>query len=231
MSASTPSPPQPIPLLDLCTGFLMIGLLGFSGIAQSAQYVMVERRKWLSPKEFVELFGICAILPGGNILNASVMIGGDEEAFERAKPVLLAIGPKVTRIGGNGLACQMKIAVNLLLMVEIIGSGGLVVQQMVYVRTSDGTATRHVRRFRHHVDTYADERLVTPDGFAMRMPKTFTWSVQDDDGSELITIQGTTNGDFRYGLGAGYAGSYAYTGTFRGEPVTGTAYQEWIDRR
>lgn len=54
---------------------------------------------------------------------ASVMIGGDEAAFERAKPVLLAIGPKVTRIGGNGLACQMKIAVNLLLMVEIICFG------------------------------------------------------------------------------------------------------------
>ena len=55
--------------------------------------------------------------------NASVMIGGDEAAFERAKPVLLAIGPKVTRIGGNGLACQMKIAVNLLLMVEVIAFG------------------------------------------------------------------------------------------------------------
>jgi 3-hydroxyisobutyrate dehydrogenase-like beta-hydroxyacid dehydrogenase len=55
--------------------------------------------------------------------NASVMIGGDEAAFERAKPVLLAIGPKVTRIGSNGLACQMKIAVNLLLMVEIICFG------------------------------------------------------------------------------------------------------------
>ena len=55
--------------------------------------------------------------------NASVMIGGDEAAFERVKPVLLAIGPKVTRIGSNGLACQMKIAVNLLLMVEIIAFG------------------------------------------------------------------------------------------------------------
>lgn len=52
--------------------------------------------------------------------NASIMIGGDEAAFERVKPVLLAIGPKVTRIGGNGLACQMKIAINLLLMVEVI---------------------------------------------------------------------------------------------------------------
>jgi 3-hydroxyisobutyrate dehydrogenase-like beta-hydroxyacid dehydrogenase len=55
--------------------------------------------------------------------NASIMIGGDEAAYERAKPVLLAIGPKVTRIGGNGLACQMKIAVNLLLMVEVICFG------------------------------------------------------------------------------------------------------------
>jgi 3-hydroxyisobutyrate dehydrogenase-like beta-hydroxyacid dehydrogenase len=54
---------------------------------------------------------------------ASIMVGGDGEAFERAKPVLLAIGPKVTRIGGQGLACQMKIAVNLLLMVEVIAFG------------------------------------------------------------------------------------------------------------
>jgi len=54
---------------------------------------------------------------------ASIMIGGDADAFERVKPVLLAIGPKVTRIGGQGLACQMKIAVNLLLMVEVICFG------------------------------------------------------------------------------------------------------------
>jgi 3-hydroxyisobutyrate dehydrogenase-like beta-hydroxyacid dehydrogenase len=55
--------------------------------------------------------------------NASVMVGGDATAFERAKPVMLAIGPKVTHIGANGLACQMKIAVNLLLMVEVICFG------------------------------------------------------------------------------------------------------------
>jgi len=55
--------------------------------------------------------------------NASVMVGGDPDGFEKIKPVLLAIGPKVTRIGANGLACQMKIAVNLLLMVEVIAFG------------------------------------------------------------------------------------------------------------
>jgi 3-hydroxyisobutyrate dehydrogenase-like beta-hydroxyacid dehydrogenase len=55
--------------------------------------------------------------------NASVMVGGDKDAFEKIKPVLLAVGPKVTHIGANGLACQMKIAVNLLLLVEVIAFG------------------------------------------------------------------------------------------------------------
>jgi 3-hydroxyisobutyrate dehydrogenase-like beta-hydroxyacid dehydrogenase len=55
--------------------------------------------------------------------NASLMVGGNAAAFERVKPVLFAIGSKVTYIGGNGLACQMKIAVNLLLMVEVICFG------------------------------------------------------------------------------------------------------------
>ncbi len=55
--------------------------------------------------------------------NASVMIGGDEAAFERAKPVLLAIGPKGDAYRRQWFACQMKIAVNLLLMVEVICFG------------------------------------------------------------------------------------------------------------
>lgn len=55
--------------------------------------------------------------------NASLMIGGDEAVFERIKPVLLAIGPKVTYIGGSGQASAMKLAVNSLLMVEVIAFG------------------------------------------------------------------------------------------------------------
>src|SRR5262249_51629048 len=55
--------------------------------------------------------------------SASLMVGGDKAAFERVEPVLRAIGPKVTYIGGSGLAVQMKIAVNLLLMVEVIAFG------------------------------------------------------------------------------------------------------------
>lgn len=51
---------------------------------------------------------------------ASIMVGGDQAAFERLRPVLLVIGPKVTYIGASGLAVQMKLAINLVLMVEVI---------------------------------------------------------------------------------------------------------------
>jgi 3-hydroxyisobutyrate dehydrogenase-like beta-hydroxyacid dehydrogenase len=55
--------------------------------------------------------------------NASLMVGGDEATFERVEPVLRAIGPKVTYIGASGQAATMKLAVNLLLMVEVIAFG------------------------------------------------------------------------------------------------------------
>lgn len=55
--------------------------------------------------------------------NASIMVGGDPAAFEKVRPVLAAIGPKVSYIGGNGLAVQTKLAINLLLMVEVIAFG------------------------------------------------------------------------------------------------------------
>jgi 3-hydroxyisobutyrate dehydrogenase-like beta-hydroxyacid dehydrogenase len=50
----------------------------------------------------------------------SIMVGGDAGAFERIKPILLDIGPKVTHVGANGLAVAMKIATNLSLAVQIL---------------------------------------------------------------------------------------------------------------
>ncbi len=52
---------------------------------------------------------------------ASVMVGGDKAAFDRVAPVLLAIGPKVTYIGAQGLAVQLKVALNMTLVIEVIG--------------------------------------------------------------------------------------------------------------
>lgn len=50
----------------------------------------------------------------------SIMVGGRAETFERLKPLLLDIGPKVTHVGDNGLALSMKIAVNLSLAVQML---------------------------------------------------------------------------------------------------------------
>ncbi len=69
------SAPRIVGFIEIFVGFLLIGLMGFGGIAASAHYVIVERNRWLDQKEFVELFGICSILPGGNFLNATVMLG------------------------------------------------------------------------------------------------------------------------------------------------------------
>jgi len=50
----------------------------------------------------------------------SVMVGGRKETFERVKPLLYDIGPKVTLVGDNGLALVMKIATNLSLAVQML---------------------------------------------------------------------------------------------------------------
>src|SRR3984885_2030641 len=51
----------------------------------------------------------------------SVMVGGAKDTFERGKPTLLDIGPKVTHVGDNGLALVMKIATNLSLLIQMLG--------------------------------------------------------------------------------------------------------------
>jgi 3-hydroxyisobutyrate dehydrogenase-like beta-hydroxyacid dehydrogenase len=51
---------------------------------------------------------------------ASLLVGGDDEAFRRARPILEAIGPKVFHMGGNGSAVAMKIAINLSLAVQML---------------------------------------------------------------------------------------------------------------
>jgi 3-hydroxyisobutyrate dehydrogenase-like beta-hydroxyacid dehydrogenase len=50
----------------------------------------------------------------------SVMVGGRRETFEKVKPLLNDVGPKVTYVGENGLALVMKIATNLSLAVQML---------------------------------------------------------------------------------------------------------------
>jgi 3-hydroxyisobutyrate dehydrogenase-like beta-hydroxyacid dehydrogenase len=61
--------------------------------------------------------GSIATLDAGQL---SIMVGGDEEAYERVLPLLLQIGPKVMRIGDNGQALLVKLAVNNTLVAEMV---------------------------------------------------------------------------------------------------------------
>src|ERR1700721_170137 len=70
----------------------------------------------------------------------SVMVGGRRETFEKLKPLLLDIGPKVTHVGDNGLALAMKIAVNLSLAVQMqaFSEGVLLAEKSGIARATAG---------------------------------------------------------------------------------------------
>jgi 3-hydroxyisobutyrate dehydrogenase-like beta-hydroxyacid dehydrogenase len=60
----------------------------------------------------------------------SVMVGGEKDGFDRAKPLLDDVGPRVTHVGPNGLALSMKIAINLSLAVQMLAfSEGLLLAE------------------------------------------------------------------------------------------------------
>jgi len=65
----------PVARATLFAAFLKIGLLGFGGVMPWARRVLVEERAWLSDREFVELLGMCQVLPGPNVVNLSVILG------------------------------------------------------------------------------------------------------------------------------------------------------------
>ena len=73
---------------ELFLGFLGLGMTAFGGALPLAHRMVVERRRWLSEAEFVQLLGLCQFLPGGNIINLSVALG---MKFRGVKGALAAI--------------------------------------------------------------------------------------------------------------------------------------------
>ena len=73
-TAETPQRPQPT-LGELFVAFATISLSGFGGVLAWSRRMMVEQRKWLTADEFNQTYALCSFLPGGNILNFSVVFG------------------------------------------------------------------------------------------------------------------------------------------------------------
>ena len=59
----------------LFRGFLLVGMSGFGGVMPFAHRMLVERRRWLSEREFTEALSLSQLLPGPNIVNLSVIVG------------------------------------------------------------------------------------------------------------------------------------------------------------
>jgi chromate transporter len=60
---------------ELFLGFLGIAIVAFGGVLPWARYVLVERRRWLTPDEFTDVLALGQLLPGPNIVNVSIAIG------------------------------------------------------------------------------------------------------------------------------------------------------------
>src|SRR5690349_12611885 len=70
------SPPRPQSLSDLFLSFTWLALQGFGGVLAVVQRELVERKQWLTSEEFVEDWAVAQIMPGPNVVNLSLMIGG-----------------------------------------------------------------------------------------------------------------------------------------------------------
>jgi chromate transporter len=76
MTAEVSAKPEaPASLSELFLAFNRLALQGFGGVLPVAQRELVERRRWLTRDEFVEMLSISQVLPGPNVVNLALMFG------------------------------------------------------------------------------------------------------------------------------------------------------------
>jgi len=61
---------------DLFVSFTLLALQGFGGVLVVVQRELVDQKKWLTNDEFVEDWAVAQILPGPNVVNLAMMVGG-----------------------------------------------------------------------------------------------------------------------------------------------------------
>ena len=66
---------QPSSASELFRVFNRLALQGFGGVLPIAHRELVERERWLSPKQFVDLLALGQVLPGPNIINMALIFG------------------------------------------------------------------------------------------------------------------------------------------------------------
>ncbi len=69
------NPQRPHSKTELFLTFAAIALQGFGGVLTIIQREMVDKRHWLTSKEFTEDWAVSQILPGGNVVNLCIILG------------------------------------------------------------------------------------------------------------------------------------------------------------
>jgi chromate transporter len=73
---AVPERNQPRSVSDLFISFTLLALQGFGGVLAVVQRELVENKRWMTRDEFVEEWAVAQIMPGPNVVNLSLMIGG-----------------------------------------------------------------------------------------------------------------------------------------------------------
>jgi chromate transporter len=71
-----PKRPQPESLTDLFVSFTVLALQGFGGVLAIVQRELVEKKRWLTRDEFIEEWAVAQVMPGPNVINLGIMLGG-----------------------------------------------------------------------------------------------------------------------------------------------------------
>lgn len=71
----SPTDPNPPSLAALFFAFSGIAVMGFGGVLPWARRMLVEQRRWMNDEDFAELLSLSQFLPGGNIINISIITG------------------------------------------------------------------------------------------------------------------------------------------------------------
>ena len=69
------SPRSPKSPGEIFRVFTRLALQGFGGVLPIAQRELVERERWLTREQFLELLAVAQVLPGPNVVNLSLMFG------------------------------------------------------------------------------------------------------------------------------------------------------------
>jgi chromate transporter len=69
------SPRSPKSPAEIFRVFTRLALQGFGGVLPIAQRELVERERWLTREQFLELLAVAQVLPGPNVVNLSLMFG------------------------------------------------------------------------------------------------------------------------------------------------------------